>query len=91
VVVGGLFISAFSSTWRGYRASLKGDDRVSRYVLISSLALQAWFLMYGFSGNGLYGWQEMFLYVSAVSMAISVRISKRGARLMKFSGTGATS
>jgi len=91
VLMGGLFISAFSGTWRGYRASLKGDDRASRYVLISSLALQAWFLMYGFSGNGLYGWQEMFLYVSAVSMAISVRISERHAKFMKSPGMGATS
>jgi O-antigen ligase len=84
-----LFISAFMGTWRSYRLSIQGDDRVPRYVLISSLALQVWFLMYGLSGNGLYGWQEMFLYVSAVGMAISVRIAGRTAEPIGLTGSGA--
>jgi len=72
-----LFGTAFASSWRLYRLSVRTDDRVSRYVMISSLALQAWFLLYGFTGNGLYGWQEFFLYTSALAMAISVKITFR--------------
>ncbi|MDI6711717.1 MAG: O-antigen ligase family protein [Anaerosomatales bacterium] len=71
----GFLGSALVSTWRSYRAALRWRDNDARYILVSSIALQVWFIVYGFSGNGLYGWQEMYLYLSAVAMALSVRMS----------------
>jgi len=71
----GLLGTALVCSWWLYRLSLRSEEPVPRYVMICSVALQAWFIMYGFTGNGLYGWHELFVYISAVAMMISVRIA----------------
>lgn len=43
------------------------------HVLVVSLALQIWFVAYGFTGNGIYDTNEMFFYVIALVMNLSVR------------------
>ncbi|PKQ20624.1 MAG: hypothetical protein CVT66_04150 [Actinobacteria bacterium HGW-Actinobacteria-6] len=49
------------------------------YVLTVSVAFQLWFVVYGLTGNGIYNWHEMFLYVSALAMMISVQVHMRTA------------
>lgn len=49
------------------------------YVVMTALVLQVWFAVYGLTGNGIYGWHETFIYVSALGMLLSVRLeSDRG-------------
>ncbi|MDY0339630.1 MAG: O-antigen ligase family protein [Coriobacteriia bacterium] len=56
------------------------ESPISYYVTTYSVAMQLWFIVYGFTGNGIYGWHEFFFYISAVSMAIAVRIDQSRAR-----------
>lgn len=42
-----------------------------------SLLMQIWFILYGFTGNGIYDVTEMFIYMSAVAMAIALRYEIR--------------
>lgn len=73
-----LFCTLFSwgivSTARTLVAVRRLDHgHVSDYVLVVSLALQIWFIAYGFTGNGIYDANEMFFYVIALVMNISAR------------------
>jgi len=43
--------------------------------MMYSVAMQVWFIVYGFTGNGIYDWPEFFLYITALAMMLSVRIS----------------
>lgn len=73
-----LFCTLFSwgivSTSRTLVAARRLEhEHVSDYVLVVSLALQIWFIAYGFTGNGIYDANEMFFYVIALVMNLSVR------------------
>lgn len=82
VVGTALFIALFAwglfSTGRTLfliRHSNRGQ--VWDYVLVVSLALQIWFIAYGFTGNGIYDANEMFFYVIALVMNLSVKHAMR--------------
>lgn len=47
-------------------------NQVWDYVSVVSLTLQIWFIAYGFTGNGIYDANEMFFYVIALVMNLSV-------------------
>lgn len=69
-----LFAWGLVSTVRTLLAVRHGEHgHVSDYVLVVSLALQIWFIAYGFTGNGIYDANEMFFYVIALVMNLSVR------------------
>lgn len=51
---------------------LRWGERSCEYVLLVSLCLQGWFLVYGLTGNGIYDANEMFFYVVALVMVQSV-------------------
>lgn len=73
-----LFSWGIVSTARSLVAARRLEHgRVSDYVLVVSLALQIWFVAYGFTGNGIYDANEMFFYVIALVMNLSVRYSMR--------------
>lgn len=42
------------------------------YVYKFSIMIQVWFIIYGFSGNGIYDVTEMFIYMLGVAMIISL-------------------
>lgn len=73
-----LFSWGIVSTARSLVAARRLEHgRVSDYVLVVSLAFQIWFVAYGFTGNGIYDANEMFFYVIALVMNLSVRYSMR--------------
>ena len=73
-----LFAWALASTVRTLFAVRRSEcGQVSDYVLVVSLALQIWFIAYGFTGNGIYDANEMFFYVIALVMNLSVRHATR--------------
>ena len=73
-----LFAWALASTVRTLFAVRRSErGQVSDYVLVVSLALQVWFIAYGFTGNGIYDANEMFFYVIALVMNLSVRHATR--------------
>ena len=77
-----LFCTLFSwgivSTARTLVAARRLEHgHVSDYVLVVSLALQIWFIAYGFTGNGIYDANEMFFFVIALVMNLSVRHAMR--------------
>lgn len=50
-------------------------------ICMYSLMIQIWFLIYGYSGNGIFDINEMYFYVVAIAMSLSVAIDKH-----KYSG-----
>lgn len=44
-----------------------------KYIMIYSLMIQIWFIIYGFTGNGIYDTNEFFFYVMAIAAVHSVR------------------
>lgn len=51
------------------------------YVLSYSIYLQVWFLIYGLTGNPLYGASQLFFYMTAVSMIVSLKLFERKYRI----------
>lgn len=45
--------------------------------MLYSIVVQLWFIIYGFSGNGIYDTNVTFLYITAVSIMISTKIYLR--------------
>ncbi|MBS6172217.1 MAG: O-antigen ligase family protein [Clostridiales bacterium] len=45
-------------------------------ICMYSLMIQIWFLIYGYSGNGIFDINEMYFYVVAIAMSLSVAIDK---------------
>lgn len=45
--------------------------------MMYSVVVQIWFILYGFSGNGVYDTNEAFLYVTAIAIMISTKIYLR--------------
>lgn len=71
-----LFILLFSfslvKTIKLFKNEYLKTDRECRYVLISSLFLQVWFILYCMTGNPLYGASQCVIYFVSISMMISV-------------------
>lgn len=42
------------------------------YIYTYSILMQLWFILYGFTGNGIYDANETFFYFSAVAMMLSI-------------------
>ncbi len=69
-----LFISGLVFTVRQIVSVRRGVHEAlpyAEYVLVVSLALQLWFVVYGVTGNGTYDVAESVLYVAALCMAYS--------------------
>lgn len=64
------------------RKSVKymGDSEMF-YVWKYSVLIQLWFIIYGFTGNGIYDVTEMFLYLTGVAMMLTLRCEFRRLRL----------
>lgn len=74
-----MFVWGIISTLRVLiKARKKNLDVGFDYVLVTSLALQLWFVVYGLTGNGIYDANEMFFYVAALVMSLSVRKVLKG-------------
>ena len=43
-----------------------------RYVYLCSLMMQIWFIVYGFTGNGIYDITESFIYFTAIANVLSI-------------------
>lgn len=67
------FVIAFLKTLRMTFNKYVRDN--SKYLLIVyfSLYIQIWFIIYGLSGNALYGPSQFYIYILGVSMMISVK------------------
>ena len=67
-----LFIFCLAKTIMLFKNKTLKNDRDSMYVLVYSIFLQIWFILYCMTGNPLYGAGQCFFYFSAVSMMLSV-------------------
>ena len=67
-----LFIVCLAKTLMLFKSKTLKNDRDSMYVLVYSVFLQIWFILYCMTGNPLYGAGQCFFYFSAVSMMLSV-------------------
>jgi len=76
IVVSLLLLSLIQSVRLLARLRRQGSGLLA-YIITFSVAFQLWFIVYGFTGNGIYGWHEMFLYMSALAMMLSVRLTMR--------------
>lgn len=52
-----------------YRKQL---DSTSVRVSLYAIFVQIWFVIYGYSGNGIYDANEFFFYIMAIAMMIAV-------------------
>ena len=68
----GLMATSLAQSWRLLRVMRDMQDELGQYVMAFSIAMQVWFIVYGFTGNGIYDWHEFFFYISALAMMISV-------------------
>ena len=66
-------ISTLIKTLRLSNAVRKAEDAKIKYVYTYSLLLQIWFVVYGFTGNGIYDADETFFYFSAIAMMLAVK------------------
>lgn len=64
---------SFLKTMACLRSMKKADNKILIRLLSYSLMLQGWFIIYGFTGNGIYDVNEFLLYIFAVSILISCR------------------
>ncbi len=62
------------SRFREYKSLLSLDQK---RILFYSIFVQMWFVLYGFSGNGIYDSNECFFYITAIAMALSVIQTKK--------------
>ncbi|MGN0557018.1 MAG: O-antigen ligase family protein [Acutalibacteraceae bacterium] len=69
----GWFLSALGYTAYWWAKCRKCENTMFKYILGYSLLIQLWFIAYGWSGNGIYDFHEMFFYVTAISAALSAR------------------
>lgn len=57
---------------------VRNSDETALYKnMLYSIVVQIWFILYGFSGNGIYDTNEAFLYITAISIMISTKIYLR--------------
>lgn len=56
-----------------YVKATKSNGFKLKYIMIYSLIIQIWFIVYGYTGNGIYDTNEFFFYVMAIAAVHSVR------------------
>ena len=84
VIYLGFMVTVLVETLKIQRPVFKLNDQSMRYVFLNSLLLQFWFIIYGFSGNGIYDANETFFYFSAIAMMLSLKMElNRRKRLKK--------
>lgn len=59
-----------------HRLAGKINPKVS-YILIYSILIQLWFIIYGITGNGIYDLNETFMYFFGISIMISIDLRKK--------------
>ena len=67
-------ISCLVATVKLRKSVLEQKDPLLRHVYLYALLLQFWFVIYGFSGNGIYDANETFFYFSEIAMMLSLKI-----------------
>ncbi len=70
-----LFLSALLLTLDLFRRKSIRQNKKYMYVLCYSAYMQIWFIVYGLSGNPLYGAGQCFFYIGAIAMMLSVRMN----------------
>lgn len=71
------FIIALLKTLKLLRSKEIKNNKENMYILCYTIYLQLWFIIYGFTGNPLYGASQAFFYYSAVSMVLSLNTWKK--------------
>lgn len=72
VIFSVFMLYALRKTLRIRRVVARTESNEIKYVYTYSLLLQIWFIIYGFSGNGIYDADVTFFYFSAIAMMISI-------------------
>ncbi len=68
-----LFVSILVSSLIQLRNVRKAGQKKYEYLMLHSIALQMWFIIYGFTGNGIYDANEFFLYTVAATIMLSIK------------------
>lgn len=68
-----LFLSGLVLALQTRKRCKKINDSKLEYIILISIIIQFWFLVYGFSGNGIYDANEFFAYVLSILLLNSVR------------------
>lgn len=68
-----LFIAVLISSLIQLRNARKTGQSKFEYLMLHSIALQMWFIIYGFSGNGIYDANEFFLYTFSAVIMLSIK------------------
>ena len=72
-----LFIIALIKTVRLFKNREIKNSKECMYVLCYSIYLQIWFIVYGMTGNPIYGASQTFFYITAISMMLSLKMHYR--------------
>lgn len=70
-----IFIFGFINTIKVFLLVRKQKIQFLEYIILYSVAMQVWFILYGFTGNGIYDVNVFYFYISSIAMMLSVRIS----------------
>lgn len=68
---------SFIKTYKVLIRIRKTDNKILRRVIYFSFLLQIWFIIYGFSGNGIYDTNEFYIYILAITMMCEVDFRNR--------------
>ena len=68
-----LFLVSLLKTFKLIKNKNVRKTREKMYILSYSLYIQLWFIIYGFTGNPLYGAAQFFFYISGVAMMLSIK------------------
>ena len=67
------FVICLISTIKLFKKLRKIREKEYGYVLCYSVFLQIWFIVYGATGNPLYGAGQSFFYIASIAMMMSVK------------------
>ena len=67
------FVICLISTIKLFKKLSKIREKEYGYVLCYSIFLQIWFIVYGATGNPLYGAGQSFFYIASIAMMMSVK------------------
>lgn len=67
------FVICLISTIKLFKKLRKIREKEYGYVLCYSVFLQIWFIVYGATGNPLYGAGQSFFYITSIAMMMSVK------------------
>lgn len=66
-------LAALWQSIKVFKQLRRTDNMQFKYIMTYSLLIQGWFIIYGFSGNGIYDTNEFFFYVMSIAAMISVK------------------